>query len=474
VTGITVPAAVACVLAWGVVPFGAVHDWALWPLLLGTALTGLVCSRGQQASVRVLLAALPIVGASLVQIAPIPDAFVATLPCANTRFLRDFDLGFAAAAAGYHSTSVSEDLTGRAILAYTAFALFAAGLSAQLRFGQNAAKTARIVGALAVVVALFAIVQKATFNGKIYWFWESAFRGTSNYYGPFVNRNHFAGWMLLASALTAGYLLGQVATTGRRAKAGWRNRILWLSSEEAGRIAITAVALLVMLVSIMWSMSRSGIGGTALALLILCAAATIRLRNRARRASAALSVLIVLFAAVAWRGTDVLADWYGRTQTFEWRIRLWDDTLPALKDFWLMGSGLNTYGVVMRLYPQTDQSVHAVQAHSDYLQLAVEGGLLVGIPVLITLALLIRTMARRLRQPQSEETWWIRMGAVAGICGMALQETTEFSLQIPGVALLFAVLIAVAIHEPAVHPRAAVKPSIQELEAPSHDVGSHT
>jgi hypothetical protein len=37
---------------------------------------------------------------------------------------------------------------------------------------------------------------------------------------------------------------------------------------------------------------------------------------------------------------------------------------------------------------------------------------------------------------------------------MAVQEISEFSLQVPGVALLFATCVALAIHEPApVHTR---------------------
>jgi hypothetical protein len=38
---------------------------------------------------------------------------------------------------------------------------------------------------------------------------------------------------------------------------------------------------------------------------------------------------------------------------------------------------------------------------------------------------------------------------MAGICGIAVQEITDFSLQIPGIALLFAVLAAIALHTPA-------------------------
>jgi O-antigen ligase len=101
------------------------------------------------------------------------------------------------------------------------------------------------------------------------------------------------------------------------------------------------------------------------------------------------------------------------------------------------------------IYPTSDTTVHAVQAHNDYLQLAVEGGLLVGIPLLIAVVAMIRTIIRRLHTPQDERTWWIRLGAAAGICGIAVQEITDFSLQIPGVALLFAVVVAIAIHEPA-------------------------
>lgn len=173
-----------------------------------------------------------------------------------------------------------------------------------------------------------------------------------------------------------------------------------------------------------------------------------------------------MIGVVAWRGTDTLVAWYGNTGTLEWRIDLWKDTLPALKDFWVTGSGLNTYGTLMLAYPLTDPSFHPREAHSDYLQLAVEGGLLLGIPALLTILAVIRTTLRQLRQPQDEMTWWIRMGAVAGICGIAVQELTEFSLQIPGVALLFATCVGLAIHEPLPvrsRRRRAVREALPEL-----------
>jgi O-antigen ligase len=103
----------------------------------------------------------------------------------------------------------------------------------------------------------------------------------------------------------------------------------------------------------------------------------------------------------------------------------------------------------MLVYPQTDTQVHAQQAHNDYLQLAIEGGLLVVIPWVVAAALLARRIAGAFALRQDDHIWWIRMGAVAGLCGIALQEVSEFSLQIPGVALLFATALAIALHTPA-------------------------
>jgi O-antigen ligase len=113
----------------------------------------------------------------------------------------------------------------------------------------------------------------------------------------------------------------------------------------------------------------------------------------------------------------------------------------------------------MLTQPRQDHRSHPNAAHNDYLQLAVEGGVLVVGPALLLLLAIGRSIVRGLRAPQEDMTWWIRMGAVAGICGLAVQEISEFSLQIPGVALLFATCLAMAVHAPAaVHVRRQSKP----------------
>ena len=76
--------------------------------------------------------------------------------------------------------------------------------------------------------------------------------------------------------------------------------------------------------------------------------------------------------------------------------------------------------------------------------------MLVGIPILLTLIVFIREVRRRFREAQDDTmSYWLRTGAVTGLVAIALQEVVEFSLQMPGNALLFVVLAAIAIrHAP--------------------------
>src|SRR5260221_12395031 len=62
---------------------------------------------------------------------------------------------------------------------------------------------------LGFLVAIFGILQHLTFNGKLYWFREMHYGGIP--FGPYVNRNHFAGFVELTLPLAlVPLLLGRV------------------------------------------------------------------------------------------------------------------------------------------------------------------------------------------------------------------------------------------------------------------------
>ena len=132
------------------------------------------------------------------------------------------------------------------------------------------------------------------------------------------------------------------------------------------------------------------------------------------------------------------------------RIGIWRDTLRIIHDFPLVGTGLNTYGIAMLAYQSHGTEARAVEAHNDYLQLAAEGGLLLVIPFIFVIGVFAREVRRRFNEASDDtRTWWLRVGAVTGIASVALQELVDFSLQMPGNAVLFVLLMAVAVHRPA-------------------------
>src|SRR5712691_4509850 len=110
------------------------------------------------------------------------------------------------------------------------------------------------------------------------------------------------------------------------------------------------------------------------------------------------------------------------------------------------GSDLNTYGIATLFYPAVVPAHHLREAHNDYLQLAVEGRVLMGVPILIAIAGFVIAVRRRLAA-STGSAYRVRLGAVGGIVAVALRSAVDFSLQVPGNAALFATFCGVALHE---------------------------
>ena len=139
------------------------------------------------------------------------------------------------------------------------------------------------------------------------------------------------------------------------------------------------------------------------------------------------------------------------------RRHAWRDTRAVISDFPLTGTGLNTFGTAMLVYQTGSRGVHFQEAHNDYLQIIAEGGLLIGVPAFIALVLAARVIRRRFVSGKDElPTYWIRVGATTGLVAVGLQSLVEFSLQMPGNAAFFTVLLAIAMHRPDERPSSSV------------------
>jgi O-antigen ligase len=255
--------------------------------------------------------------------------------------------------------------------------------------------------------------------------------------------------MLMALPLGLGCFCGLVTHGMRDIRTGWRNRLLWFSSVDANQTILVGGSLLVMGLSLVLTLSRSGIAAFGVALALTAGIVMSRQRGSARRRVMFAYLLCLGFLSIGLTGAEAVVNHFALVEGSHLggRIPVWRDALLVVRDFWLTGSGLNTFGTAMLLYQSHSPNEHYREAHNDYLQLAAEGGLLVGIPILILVALFVREVRRRfLDQADDARTYWTRVGAVTGLLAVACQDVVEFSLQLPGNAVLFCVLAAIAVH----------------------------
>lgn len=279
----------------------------------------------------------------------------------------------------------------------------------------------------AFLLALFSVLQGLSFSGKIYWSWTAP-RGSSPF-GPFINRNHYAAWMLMVLPLA----WMKVSQRARRREV----RVFW------------ALVLVALGISILFSRSRAGL------LLFLLAyplyAWLGRRRELPARRALAFGLGLVLLAGLATLALDtgaVIHRWQTLATLFSqpepldrYRWQMGRDTLALARDHLGLGSGLETFGVLSDSYRSFYSNQRWLQAHNDYLQWLAETGLVGAGLAVWFLAALGRAGREKLRQLNGAPRQLVA-AALAGCLLALLHSLVDFPLRIPANALLFAALLA--------------------------------
>jgi O-antigen ligase len=288
-----------------------------------------------------------------------------------------------------------------------------------------------------LALAVFAMIQHFTWEGKMYWF-RSVTTAEAGTGGPFVNRNHFAGYMEMLIPIPLALALSRAVRSEARLFFGFA-------------AAIMSIALVA-------SLSRGGLLSLIAGLLFL-AAVTVSQRRTGSHASADRSglrpalVIIVMLVAIAagifWIGADFdvmkrLAEDPIMTNAASDRRGVWGDTLTIFRANPIAGIGLGAFETVYPIYGRGDGSLLIQFAHNDYLQILSDGGIIGGAFALWFLLVIARGMA----QASKASNPFLRAlgtGSAAGIFALLVHSIFDFNLQIPSNALLFLVLSAIVL-----------------------------
>jgi O-antigen ligase len=337
------------------------------------------------------------------------------------------------------------------------FVLFAA---VRTRLASTAALR-RLSAVMLVNGALLALLGLTQFfssgRTKLYW----RFDADTSVFGPFIYPNHFACYMNLCLALGAGILLsaggGNQRTedggrrTGRSGSGAAAFSPFDVLRSPAQAWASLAVAL--MLAGLVCSTSRGGVAALAVALAVVLA---VRLTAGAavRRLDLLVVPAVLLVGLLAWVGVRPLEGrlatlWRGEAIGGDVRWEMWRSLLGAVRLAPATGIG---YGVLPHVEPalrtrrislDPEGTTYVIdRAHNDYLDAAVEGGV-VRLGLTVALAVLaVRAGVRAVRRHAGRRTGGLAAGALLAVLALALHALIDFQLSTPAIAALAAVVAA--------------------------------
>jgi O-antigen ligase len=310
----------------------------------------------------------------------------------------------------------------------------------------GAGRIIRGVAMIGLLASLAAIVQRSQSRELLYGIWRPLDAGARPY-GPFVNRNHFATWVIMACPLVFGYLLARAST--RQPQQLKQRLVAVLQQLGSMRVWLVSAACM-MTLALLIATSRSGFIGLMAALAASVLLSRYRQDGRVLRwmvfQGALLSIVALSFAnfdSLMTRFDETLA----ASAAGRGRSAIWADALHLARDFAMTGTGAGTFGTAITVYQTAEPGYSIGQAHNHFLQIAAEGGALVSVPAAFTVSAFLTLFVRRLRDDRTSN-YLMRAGAGAGIAGVFVQSFWETGLRMPANAMLFAVVAAIATYAP--------------------------
>lgn len=395
-------------VAFAVLAFGAVEPWGEGTLEIGAAALllgwGALALRGRHAELNWNWLYLPLFG--LTALAIVQHAF---------------------------RLSAYPYLTKLELIRWSAYTLFFFFTLESFRSFEQARRFVWFLVIFGFAVSLFAIVQHFTSDGQtIYWSVPLASGG--NAFGPYVNRDDFAGFVELIAPLGLALLFFRAARREHTAL------LLLFATVPVGALMLSA--------------SRGGIIGLCFEIILLLVLS--RAREIGRKQILAITGLVLIAGTfIVWLGVSEAIRKFEQMSPSELssdsRIVMYRDTWHIFVAHPWLGTGMGTLQVTFPQYASFYNGFAVDHAHNDYLELLADTGVVGALCGLSFIGLLFWKGLTNFGSAEKRLTKAIFAGSLAACFGLLLHSLVDFNLHIPANALIFLVLAAIAtsdIREP--------------------------
>ncbi|HXJ44794.1 MAG TPA: O-antigen ligase family protein [Bryobacteraceae bacterium] len=255
------------------------------------------------------------------------------------------------------------------------------------------------------LLAVLSTAQAMTSQGMIYWTFPDKLVPDA-IFGPFLYANQFAAFIELVLPLA----------------------IYNAVTRDKGKF-LYVMAAAILFGSVLYSGSRGGAGIT-LAEIVVVPLLTARRRDISRKHLLNLGAVLVVGLLWVWvvAGPDKLIGKVGAADPFLGRREFNISSLAMIRERPLQGFGLGNWATAYPGYASFDDGLYANQAHNDWAQWTVEGG----IPMLLLmLAVAVWAVPRA-----------VRSGWGLGVAAIFIHCLADYPIQRTGVAIVFFTMMA--------------------------------
>lgn len=286
---------------------------------------------------------------------------------------------------------------------------------------------------------------------------KTQYRGVAT--GTFYNRNHLAGYLEMMLGLGLGLML---AFKDNR-RMSLRNLFELLMGPKA-RIRL---ALVIMVIALVMTRSRMGNTGFFVSLMVIGGLYTaLNKENRLRNVLLLTSLIVIDVLVISqYFGLEKLKDRLINTR-FEDQVVMQSTTdgqleqrvlkanevrddlneysWPMFKERPWLGWGAGSFEAGFQKFPGPEIGKFD-HAHNDYMEFAIEFGVIGFLPLLAFVLLALFNSLRALFNLESAYRSGIGFGASMAIIAIGIHSITDFNLQIPANAVTFIVVCAIAV-----------------------------